>query len=372
MNIGFDAKRAFLNYTGLGNYSRETIAALVGEFPDEDYYLYTTKAPRNNRTEPFFDKTNITIRKPELPFLKSLWRSRFVIPQLKKDRLDIFHGLSHEIPLGIERSGIRSVVTIHDLIFLRYAQYYKPVDRKIYEAKYRYACKYADRIIAISEQTKNDIQSFFDIDSQKITVIYQACDPSFACEWTVSGLNHIRDKYRLPERFVLNVGTVEQRKNVLLAVKALAMLPPELKLVVIGRHTAYAEEVKKYLVDYKLEERVIFLENIPFEDLPGLYRLAEVFVYPSRFEGFGIPVLEALSSGVPVIAASGSSLEEAGGPGSLYVHPDDARGLTDHILNIAAHPELREQIIRKGYQHAAGFSSALMANRLMTLYKELL
>lgn len=368
MNIGFDAKRAFLNYTGLGNYSREAVNALVEVFPQETYYLYTTKAVRNSRTASFFNRESITIRTPQFPFLKSLWRSRLVIPQLKRDKLDVFHGLSHELPLGIEKTGIRSVVTIHDLIFLRYPQYYRPVDRKIYEAKYRYACRHADKIIAISEQTKRDIQSFFAVDPAKIEVIYQGCDSSFTQKKTGAELDSIRDKYRLPEKFLLNVGTVEERKNVLLVVKALAMLPQAPKLVIVGRQTGYADEVKKYIEEHRLEDRVIFLDNVSFTDLPGIYQLAEVFVYPSRFEGFGIPVLEALSSGIPVIAASGSCLEEAGGSGSLYADPDDEKTMAAHMQLLLEDRTLRAEIINIGYKHFAGFSAAIMANKLMTLY----
>jgi len=371
MNIGFDAKRAFLNYTGLGNYSREAINTMAEEFPLETYYLYTTKAPDNNRTASLFNRSNIVVRTPGFPFFRSLWRSRLIIRQLKKDRLDIFHGLSHELPFGIGKTGIRSVVTIHDLIFLRYPQYYQSVDRKIYEAKYRYACRHADKIVAISEQTKKDIQTFFGIDPARIEVIYQGCDPSFAQKKTITQLDSIKEKYGLPDRFLLNVGTVEERKNTLLIVKALTMLPDELKLVIVGRHTAYANEVKKYIEEHGLGTRVIFLENVSFNDLPGIYQLAGIFVYPSRFEGFGIPVLEALNSGVPVIAASGSCLEEAGGGGSIYTDPDNEKAMAAHVLNLMEDRTLRESIVNKGYEHAAGFSAGIMANKLMTLYRSI-
>lgn len=372
MNIGFDAKRAFLNYTGLGNYSREVINALSTSFPGETYFLYTTGTPLNNRTKTLLGKGNVHTRKPSLPFLESLWRSRLVVPQLIRDKLDVFHGLSHEIPVGIHKTGIRSVVTIHDLIFLRYPQYYKSVDRKIYDTKYRYACRHADKIIAISEQTKKDIHSFLDVDFRKIEVVYQGCDPVFTIRKAPGTLAGIKEKYRLPDRFLLSVGTVERRKNVLLAVKTLPALPDMIKLVILGRHTSYAGEVKKYLQEHTLEDRVIFLDNIPFEDLPAIYQMAEIFVYPSRFEGFGIPVLEALQSGIPVIAATGSCLEEAGGQGSFYVDPDDENAMADCINAILHDEALRSKMIEEGYRHAQSFSSEIMAAKLMGLYKGLI
>lgn len=370
MNIGFDAKRAFLNYTGLGNYSRALIESLADNYPSENYVLYTPKFARNPRTAALFsDKFSIVT--PSFPFFKSLWRSRFITPKLKADKIDIYHGLSNELPAGLRKAGIQSVVTIHDLIFLRYPQYYKAADRKIYEAKFRYACKYSDKIIAVSEQTKRDIISFFKTDADKIEVIYQGCDASFSKPFTKDNLQQIKEKYSLPEKFILNVGTVEERKNVSLAVKALHKIKEEISLVIVGRHTDYAEKVKEYIAQNKLVHRVLFLDSIAFHDLPGIYRLAQLFVNPSRFEGFGIPILEALNCGVPVVAATGSCLEEAGGAGSQYVHPDDDIALSNTINAILSDDILKQQMIANGYKHAATITNETMATQTMNLYQRL-
>jgi glycosyltransferase involved in cell wall biosynthesis len=372
LRIGFDAKRAFLNNTGLGNYSRSVITSLASSFPENEYFLYTTKQIHNSRTAGMLSYPDVTVRTPNIPILKSLWRSRFVVNRLVKDKIDLYHGLSHEIPVAIQNTPIKTVVTIHDLIFLRYPQYYKPADRKIYEIKFRNACKNANKIIAISEQTKRDIIHYFGTDNAKIEVVYQSCDPSFAQKYTPEHLNAIRSKYHLPEKFLLNVGTIEDRKNLMLIVKALSEIPEEIKLVVIGKETPYAEKVKKYLSEHQLENRVLFLEDIPFSDLPAIYQLAKIFIYPSEFEGFGIPILEALNAGVPVIAATGSCLEEAGGSSSLYVAPTDHKALAIAVNNILQDSNLSNNMVVSGKLHAAQFKENAHAENLMRIYKNVL
>jgi glycosyltransferase involved in cell wall biosynthesis len=372
LRIGFDAKRAFLNNTGLGNYSRSVITSLASSFPENEYFLYTTKLVNNNRTAGMLNYPGVSVRTPNIPILKSLWRSRFVVNRLIKDKIDLYHGLSHEIPVTIQNTSIKTVVTIHDLIFLRYPQYYKPADRKIYEMKFRNACKNADKIIAISEQTKRDIIHYFGTEEAKIEVVYQSCDPSFAQKYTAEHLHTIRSKYGLPEKFLLNVGTIEDRKNLMLIAKALSEIPEEIKLVVIGKETPYAGKVKKYLTEYQLESRVLFLKDIPFGDLPVIYQLAKIFIYPSEFEGFGIPVLEALNAGVPVIAATGSCLEEAGGPSSLYVAPNDHKALAIAVHNILQDSSLSNDMVVAGRTYAAQFKENAHAENLMRIYKKVL
>lgn len=370
LRIGFDAKRAFCNTTGLGNYSRSVITSLAQHYPDYKYILYTTKAPKNERTaglwNPVFSRVT-----PPMPFLKSLWRSRLILSRLVKDKLDIYHGLSHELPVGIHKTGIKTVVTIHDLIFLRYPGYYKAIDRKIYERKIKYACRHADLVIAVSEQTKRDLISFFSVPPGKIEVVYQACDPVFQQRKDQQGLRSVKEKYQLPDRYLLSVGTIEERKNLLLTVKALLHTPLDIPLVVIGKVTSYALEVKQFIKENGLESRILFPERVAFEDLPAIYQQASIFIYPSRFEGFGIPILEALYSGVPVIAATGSCLEEAGGPGSRYVDPDDVTGMSTAINNILSDKLLQTEMIKSGLSFAARFSEQDHAAQLIRHYSDL-
>jgi glycosyltransferase involved in cell wall biosynthesis len=372
LQIGFDAKRAFQNYTGLGNYSRSVLESLSVAFPENQFFLYAPKIIDTPRTASLLGKQNLHIKTPGTTAFKSLWRSRFVIKDLVRDGIQLYHGLSNEIPVGIEKSGIASVVTIHDLIFLRYPQYYNPIDRKIYEIKFRNACKYATKIIAISEQTKRDIIHFFGTDAKKIEVIYQSCAPEFAVACESKKLREVSEKYQLPEHFILNVGTIESRKNALLIVKAIAKLNADIKLVLIGKETAYAATIKDFISKHQIEDKVIFLQDVSFADLPAIYQLSQVFVYPSEFEGFGIPVLEALKSGVPVIATTGSCLEEAGGPDSIYVSPDDANALAAAIQKVLENQTLQTEMIERGRLYAATFTEENHAKKLMQLYQSLI
>ena len=170
-------------------------------------------------------------------------------------------------------------------------------------------------------------------------------------------LSNIKKTYNLPDKYILNVGTIEKRKNLKLIVQALKDVDSDYKLVVIGKPTPYFETVKNEMDRLGLGDRIIFLKNIPFYDLPGIYQLAEIFVYPSFYEGFGIPIIEALYSGVPVIAATGSCLEEAGGPDSLYINPNDAKKLSENINRVLNEPALKNTMKAKGLEFVQKFNS---------------
>lgn len=371
MRIGFDAKRAFLNKSGLGSYSRNLISALSSSFPHQEYFLYTpgTNPSLFNPSSP-----NMRLRFPENRLyrnLPSLWRSYALSRLLVKDGIDIYHGLSHEIPFRFPYRKVRSVVTIHDLIFLRFPHLYKLPDRKIYEQKFRYACRMTDRIIAISRQTANDIVEYFGTDRSRIEVIHQGCHPDFYAAMSAEERSRMRAKYELPESFILYVGTIEERKNLLSLVRALHQGKIDLPLVVIGKKTAYAREVVNFLEQYN-SVRVLFYDIIQNTDLRGFYQLAEVFVYPSVYEGFGIPILEALASRTPVITSRGGCFSEAGGPATLYVDPLNYEEISGAILQVLQHSDLQGKMAETGYQHALTFKGDSIAGKVMQVYEKVL
>lgn len=366
MKIGFDGKRTTQNFTGLGNYSRYVINLLTNFYPEDQYSVYALKPPLPGLRIPA-----VTYHYPVRQFLKGWWRSYGIADDLKRDKIDLYHGLSNEIPFSLKKTGIPSVVTIHDLIFLRYPQYYTFIDRKIYEFKFRNAAANADKIIAISEQTKRDIMHYFGAKEEKIEVIYQNCDPIFHETVSKEQKLRIRQTYNLPETYLLSVGTIEERKNLMVTVNALKTLN-DVHLVVVGKATSYAKKVKEYIKNNELTQRVHFLQNVLLSDLPGVYQQAEIFVYPSRFEGFGIPVLEALHSGVPVIAATGSCLEEAGGPGSMYTDPDNSEQLTNQIRQLLGDHTKKQKMIADGYDHLKNFGDEKIAGQLNHLYRNIL
>ncbi|WP_106831713.1 glycosyltransferase family 4 protein [Parabacteroides pacaensis] len=373
MKIGFDAKRITHNSTGLGNYSRFVVNILSTFYPENSYYLYSPSKGKERLRGQIKAHSNIFFRYPLgiAKTLKSLWRSYGIISDLQKDRIEVFHGLSNELPFHLKKKNIKSVVTIHDLIFIRYPEFYKPIDRHIYTYKFKKACQNADVVIAISEMTKQDIIRFFKIPEKKIKVIYQGCDPSFSRKVTLQEKQSLKEKYHLPDKFILNVGSIESRKNLLLIIKALKYADYPVPLVVIGKPTPYIKQVEQYLQKNSLQSQVIFLHHVPFTDLPGIYQNASLFIYPSFFEGFGIPILEALASEVPVIAATGSCLEEAGGPGSIYINPRDEKQLAEKINEVLSNPELSQKMIETGKDYMQNFSAKTLSDQLMEVYMNL-
>ncbi len=378
MIIGFDAKRIVRNGTGLGSYSRTLVNNLIVQCPeDTELRLYAPDkgidALRNQI------KSGVTWCYPPLfspllsllsPLMKPYWRSHGIVNDLKRDGVEVFHGLSGELPIGLRKAGIKGVVTIHDLIFLRHPEWYNPVDVMFYKWKFHKTLKEATKIIAISECTKRDIIHYGDIDPERIEIIYQSFSPQFKQNSSPQNNSASEENSSLftlhssLKRYILSVGTVEERKNLGLAVKALDYLPDNVHLVAVGRQTDYAKSLPKH-------PRLHLMGQLPIEELTALYDGAEAFVYPSRYEGFGIPIIEAISRGLPVVACTGSCLEEAGGPDSIYVDPDDAQAMANAIKSVLKGAPDREQRIERSKEYIKRFEGNDVAAQVMQLYQNL-
>ena len=380
--IGYDAKRVVRNGTGLGSYGRTLVndIARCSETVPLILRLYAPDKGRDDFRGQVISHDNLSFCYPQstrLPFGKSLWRSYGIVSDLKRDGVQLYHGLSGELPIGIRKSGIKSVVTIHDLIFLRHPEFYHWVDTKIYAWKFRQTIREADHIIAVSECTKRDIIELGGVDESRISVIYQSFAPRFSapnhgdCPRDSSEAKIMGTVPVIP-RYILSVGSIEARKNILLAVKALPYLPEDISLVIVGRHTKYTDQVTDYAKANRLDHRVRILHGVSDEELPALYAGAEAFVYPSRYEGFGIPIIEAIGSGLPVVACTGSCLEEAGGPDSLYVSPDDAKGMANAIRQSLRGAEGRDQRITHSREYIRRFEGHDVASQVIDLYQSLI
>lgn len=381
MKIGFDGKRAAQNRTGLGNYSRFVLRILSEQHPENEYHLFMPKRHKTPYLHEIPTLPSLHCHFPLAPVaqkLASLWRVWGMTTDLQREGIEVFHGLSNELPLNIRRAHCRSVVTIHDLIFLRYPQYYRPIDRFIYNYKFRRACIHADKIIAVSEYTKREIVHFYGIAPDKIEVVYQGCDRIFAQQPSQQQMDEVKALYQLPQSFLLYVGSIEERKNLMLVAKALKQMKeagtPDAQLphvVAVGRRTAYTNRLQAYLNRHGLTASFTFLHGVGYAHLPVLYHLATAFVYPSRIEGFGIPLLEAVTASLPAIGCTGSCLEEAGGEGCIYVHPDDAEGMATAIGRVMSDEVLRAQMIERGRQHALRFSDEALCRDLLRVYSSL-
>jgi len=371
MNIAFDAKRAFHNTRGLGNYSRDTLRLLSSHFPENTLFLFNPSSKRE-LTFPL-SKNMIEVLPPSYTgkLFSSFWRSYGMCSQIKSIKPDIYHGLSQELPLGIKKTGVKTVVTMHDAIFMRYPELYSTSYRSIFIHKNKYACRVADRIIAISEQTKRDIIKFFDADENKISVVYQGCNSIFRQPVSSEKTRSVQVKYQLPLHYLLTVGSIEKRKNTTLIIEALHRFGLTIPLLVIGKPAPYINELQALIHKYGMEEQVKFIHHAETVDLPAIYTLAKIFVYPSIFEGCGIPILEALCSGTPVVSSKGSCFEETGGPGSKYVDPQNADDLGEVLSNLLSDDATLERMSKEGLIFASKFEEEQIAKELMKVYNSL-
>lgn len=371
MRIGFDAKRLFFNRSGLGNYSRSTVKLLSEHFKENKYLLFT---PKHGNREGFSLEDNMQVVMPSgiYSVVPSLWRSYAMASSLRREKLDIYHGLSNELPYDIRAARCRSIVTMHDLIFVRYPELYKPADVALYKQKYGRSCRKADKIIAISQQTRDDLVELWGIPEQKIEVVYQGCNPIFYQEATPQTKAAVRTKYSLPERYILSVGSIEERKNLLLTVQAMAMGKIDIDLVACGKHTPYADRVMNYAQQAGIAHRVHMLHNVNFEDLPAIYQMGCVMVYASIFEGFGIPILEGFNSGVPVITSQGGVFPETGGDAAMYVDPQSVDSMINAIRTVTENSALREEMITKGYAYRERFREHHIAENMMRVYRDVM
>ncbi len=379
MNIGFDAKRAFHNGTGLGHYSRTLIHSLALYYPANEYFLFNPKASHTFTIQ----GQNIQEIQPSgiiNNLFPSWWRSSGVKRDLLRNKINLYHGLSHELPVNINKTGVSSVVTMHDLIHERFPGQYNKMDVSIYKKKFRYAAQYADHIIAISKQTRSDLMEIYNVPGEKIDVCYQSCDPSFSKIVPDVERKIIQRVLGLPTQFFLYVGSIIERKNLLTICKALRLLKDiPIPLVVIGDGGKYKQHVKDYLIKNDLQNRVIFLsENSVAQKepafktakmFPAIYQSAIAMIYPSIFEGFGIPVLESLCSGTPVITSNVSSLPEAGGDGAFYIDPFDEAQLAAGMRKIYLDPVFAESLRNRGKKYAENFTTEKTAAKVMEVYK---
>jgi len=368
MRIGFDAKRAFNNYSGLGNYSRYIISNISRFYPENECFLYT---PKITDAELFNEPAGSTVIQPGGIWKKtgSLWRSFDLSRKLKKDGIDLYHGLSNELPIGIHKSQIKSVITIHDLIFLEHPELYQSFSRNVYKSKVRYGTRVANKVIAASEQTKQDIIRFLNVDENRIRVVYQGCHRQFYSRVSEETMQNTHQRFALPSEYLLYVGTIEERKNLLKIAQALHHGNIDFPLVVVGRKTAYFNQVKQFIERTGLSN-IYFLDQVQASDLPAIYQGSSGFIYPSSYEGFGIPVLEALNSGVPVITSRGGCLEETAGKGGLLIDPTDQEEMIHAIRQVLETSALRDRLIREGGAHALKFREEQTIPSLYNVYLE--
>ncbi len=374
MKIGFDAKRALHNLRGLGNYSRTLIKSLDEYYDENEYYLFSPESKNSELIE--WSKSlgsNFSTISPE-GFLErtfpSIWRSLLLKNEINKCHLDIYHGLSHELPIGIDNTNTLKVVTIHDLLYLKFPQFFSYIDRQTYHRKFSYSCKNSDIVIAICEQTKSDIVKYLKVPEEKIHVVYQSCSPDFYYDKSAEELTRVKKKYGLENSFIFHIATMEENKNTLGIVKAFEKVHKDIEedLILIGRGKKYKQDVINYISEANLNNRVRILDEAENVDIPAIYQLAKLFVFPSFYEGFGIPIIEALFSKTPVITSKGGCFPESGGPSSRYVDPYSIEDISNAMVDILKDTSLQKEMAQKGHEFVQKFHWRNTSNELMNLY----
>jgi len=301
-----------------------------------------------------------------------MWRTYGISKDLQRDKIDLYHGLTHELPRSINKLNCAKVVTIHDVIFKRHPEFFPATDRAIYNLKWNHSIKTADKIIAISEHTKSDIIEYFNVKPEKIEVIYNTCDPIF---YNAIENNSKENQLQLPKNYMLSVGSIEPRKNFEAIIKALSQIPKSqrINLVIVGGgKEKNKKKLLKLIESLDLEKIVQIRSDISNDNIVEVYKRAEFLVYPSHYEGHGLPITESLLCGTPVIASGTSSMKEAGGPDCIYIEPNEIGSITSAITILLDDAHLRDSILTKGHQYAMKkFDRQSIASQTLNLYRSI-
>ncbi len=347
LKIAFDAKRLFHNREGLGSYARTLVSSMQELLPQHSYYLCTPTLSDHPYAQDFLDdkKYQHLIAPPKAQ--KAIWRSRGILKTLRENEIDVYWGLSNELPIGISKLRCKTLVTIHDLFYKKYPQQFSWADRLIVSKKYEAAMKSADTIIVASQNTRNDLVAHFPEVSERVEVVYQGTQ----YEGRQAALGSETDPY------YLIVGSITQRKNIELIVKTYAEMKPEARLQVkiVGRATSHKEILLRQMKEGGVADSFEFLGQVSNQVLWNLYSGARALLFPSHYEGFGIPIIEALAAGVPVIGNASSSIPEIIGKHGIVIEYDSTESLMAAFLKLKDE-SIRIELLEGVETHLALFS----------------
>lgn len=367
MRVAIDVRK--LHDYGIGTYVRNLVHELARQDDDAEYVLLCAAADREALAAlgPRFQP--LTVRAGNYSA-----REQWSIPwAVATSGVDLFHAPHYVVPYLI--TG-RFVVTIHDCIHLRFPQYL-PAPGAIYyaQAMMRHAARRARRVLTVSQASKDDILRYLRVPTEKVEVIYNALDPKLASEPTAEDVAHVRERFLLTSPFVLYTGNIKPHKNVDRLIEAFAILRrdgfEDVKLLIIGDEISKYPNLRRLVHRHQLHQQVRFLGFVPDATLGVLYRLASVFVFPSLFEGFGLPPLEAMAAGAPVVTSNVSSLPEVVGDAALLVDPMDPGAIAHGMARVLGNPRLREELVRRGYERVKTFSWERSVARVRQVYAEL-
>ena len=375
MRIGLEITAAVQQSGGIGRYVREMLSALSDIDQSNQYRLFYASKNRSNHTVLDLPE-NFRVR--QLPvndiWLARIWqRIRLPLPvELITGSLDIYHSPDFTLPPTL--SDIPTLLTVHDLSFLRTPESAAPGLRGYLEVAVKRSVKLATHVLADSQSTKDDLIELYATPEDKITVLYAGVSSAFHPVTDSNQLMKVRKHYKLGEKpFVLSVGTLQPRKNHVTLIKAFeqALSDSEYNLVLAGGQGWSYEEVHELVRSRGLQHRVLFPGFVADEDLSALYSSADVMAFPSLYEGFGLPVLEAMACGVPVLASNTSCLPEVAGGAAVFVNPKNVEAMSDALLKLVSNVDLRKTLREKGFERVEQFSWQSSVVKLLGVYRDL-
>jgi len=369
----FDARTAITHFPGIGRYVAGLLPALSTQLAqDERLVLLCTSAAQAAQ----FDALRASNAAVSVHYVQAdafspaqQWQVRRLVGSLAApNEALVYHSPYYLMPYW---TGVRTVLTVHDLIPLLLPETVSPRARLFFRVAHRLALRSADQVISVSKATAQDLAGIIGVDRRRIIIIPHGVDRRFHPQ-PQAEIERVRTAYDLPVRFILYLGINKPHKNLINLVHAIAMLPAHAPpLIIAGAWDNRYPETKELVTQLALTDRVRFLGPVNDVDLPGLYSAATVFVFPSRYEGFGFPVLEAMACGTPVACSNVSSLPEIVGEAAIQVDPLDAEQIAQAIHTVLASPELRESMREAGLAQSGTFSWARCAAQTLAAYRSM-
>jgi glycosyltransferase involved in cell wall biosynthesis len=367
MRVAIDARK--LHDFGIGTYIRNLLRHLARIDHDTEYVLLCGEADLGVSAQLGPNFRSVLEPSPNYSI-----REQIHVPWvLRRERPDVYHAPHYVLPAAI---NCNSVVTIHDCIHLMFPQYlpnrmaYAYARAQMWTAAHRSDC-----ILTVSDASKRDILHLFNIPPEKIVVVYNAIDAHFSVTPAADAVSRVRERYQLDHRFVLYVGNIKPHKNLVRLIEAFNELRTgdleDVKLLIIGDEISKLPALRHAVHRHKLHKHVRFLGYVPDDQLAVLYRLAAVFVFPSLYEGFGLPPLEAMASGTPVVVSNVSSLPEVVGDAAVLVDPHDIDSIVDGLRCVLTNPSRADDMRRKGLERSREFSWERSVARTLEVYKRI-
>ena len=375
MHIALDYTAGIRQGAGIGHYVRSLVDALLTQDTQNRYTLLTSGRP--TQEHPFPVAENVQGRSILIPdrYLNILWyRLRFPLyANYFTGAIDLYHGLDFVLPPL--HGNVRKIVTVHDLAFIEHPETAVPSLAAYLNKVVPHAVAHADHVTAVSQATKQALMKHYNTPEEKITVIPCGVGPAFQRVTDTTLLEETRSKFSLHHPLILSVGTLEPRKNHLGLIKAFHTVVQrgntQAILAIAGGKGWLYEETQQAVKDLQLENRVRFLGRVSDQELITLYSLADIFAFPSFFEGFGIPPLEAMACGAPVITSNASSLPEVAGDAALLIDPHNTEAIAEALERLLDDEDLRKELQQKGYQQATTYTWTNSARKLLELYEHL-